>query len=67
MIRFMDNLKQTLLKDFEYLSGKDSDSIYKHICNNYYLEHNDYNIAREVSFILQKSNQKKKVLDKIEQ
>lgn len=53
----MDNLKQTLLKDFAYLLGKDSDSIYSHICDNYYLESlKDYNIAREVSFILQ--NQK---------
>ena len=51
----MNDLKQTLLKDFAYLSGKDSDSIYKHICDNYYLEGTDYSTAREVSIILQKS------------
>ena len=52
----MNDLKQTLLKDFAYLSGKDSDSIYEHICDNYYLEGTDYSIAREVSFILQNQN-----------
>lgn len=50
----MNDLKQTLLKDFAYLSGNDSDSIYEHICDSYYLSGlSDYNIVREVSFILQ--------------
>ena len=52
----MVDLKQTLLRDFAYLSGKDSDSIYEYICDNYYLEGTDYSIAREVSFIFQKQN-----------
>lgn len=52
----MSDLEKTLLKDFAYLSGKDSDSIYEHICDNYYLEGTDYSIARKVSFILQNQN-----------